>query len=60
MEALIGALEAALAEDDLFARDPDKFKTDAARLETAKTELAALEEEWLHLEMLREEIEALQ
>ena len=58
MEALIGALEAALAEDDLFARDPDKFKTDAARLETAKTELAALEEEWLHLEMLREEIEA--
>jgi ATP-binding cassette subfamily F protein uup len=57
-EALIGTLEAALADGALFARDPDKFNTDAARLEAAKTELAALEEEWLHLEMLREEIEA--
>jgi len=57
-EALIGALEAVLADGDLFARDPDNFSTNAARLEAAKTELAALEEEWLHLEMLREEIEA--
>jgi ATP-binding cassette subfamily F protein uup len=54
----IAALEAALADGSLFARDPEQFKTDAARLETAKIELVALEEEWLHLETLREEIEA--
>ena len=59
-QELIAALEAALADGDLFARNRDKFTTDAARLEAAKSALAALEEEWLHLEMLREEIEASQ
>ncbi|CAI8185898.1 MAG: ABC transporter ATP-binding protein uup [Alphaproteobacteria bacterium] len=58
LQTTIQALETALADGSLFARDPEKFKTDAARLETAKIELVALEEEWLHLETLREEIEA--
>lgn len=49
--------ETALADADLFTKDPQKFERNAAMLETAKAELAAAEEEWLQLEMLREAAE---
>nr|WP_210325830.1 ABC-F family ATP-binding cassette domain-containing protein [Oricola nitratireducens] len=53
----IEALEARLADPALFAKDPGGFNKVAADLGTKRTRHAALEEEWLELEMLREEIE---
>ena len=58
LSAEIAALETGLADGDLFARDPDKFNSDAARLKEVRAQLVAAEEEWLDLEMLREEIDA--
>ena len=58
LEKQIGAAEAVLADGSLFTSDPQKFEASAAQLEAAKTQLAAAEEEWLALEMLREEIES--
>jgi ATP-binding cassette subfamily F protein uup len=49
--------ETTLADADLFTKDPQKFERNAAVLETAKAALAAAEEEWLQLEMLREAAE---
>ena len=46
-----------LADPDLYARDPETFQAATEALERAATELAAAEEEWLRLEMLREEVE---
>jgi len=46
-----------LADPNLYARDPEAFNTAAADLEAAETSLAAMEEEWLALELEREEIE---
>jgi len=53
----IETLEARLADPALFAKDPAGFNKVAADLETKRARHAALEEEWLELEMLREEIE---
>ncbi len=53
----IAGLQAKLADGSLFARDPAGFQKTAARIEAAQGELAAAEDEWLALEMLREEIE---
>ena len=50
-------LSAALADADLYARDPARFSATTMALEAAQTELAAAEERWLTLEMLREELE---
>jgi ATP-binding cassette subfamily F protein uup len=55
--AEIARLEAGLADPALFARDPAGFSKAAAALDEARAALAALEEEWLELEMLREAIE---
>jgi len=46
-----------LADPNLYAHDPEAFNTAAADLEAAETSLATTEEEWLALEMQREEIE---
>ena len=46
-----------LADPNLYAHDPEAFNTAAADLEAAETSLAAMEEEWLALELEREEIE---
>jgi len=46
-----------LADPNLYARDPDAFNTAAADLEAAENSLAAMEEEWLALELKREKIE---
>ena len=52
----IAALKSALADQSLFARDGRAFADKAKRLERAQADLAAAEEEWLFLEMKREEI----
>ena len=61
MEALgreIAPLRQALADPTLYARDRGRFERFSAALAEKQAALAAAEEEWLALEMLREEIEA--
>ncbi|MGD9616714.1 MAG: ABC-F family ATP-binding cassette domain-containing protein [Alphaproteobacteria bacterium] len=57
LQERVEALSAALADPDLYARDPGRFNTTSSALEAARDELSAAEEQWLTLEMLREEIE---
>ena len=57
LAAEIGTLEAKLADPDLYAKDPQGFSRIAAQLDEKRASLSAKEEEWLELEMLREEIE---
>ncbi len=57
LEARISDLNAALADPRLYERDPEQFNKTANALETAKSNLAAAEEEWLDLEMKREDLE---
>ena len=57
LEKAIAKAEMALADPALYANDPDRFASLAATLETDRSELAAKEERWLEIEMLREEIE---
>ncbi len=52
--AEVAALERALADPTLYARDRDAFETTAARLEERRAALARAEESWLELETLRE------
>jgi ATP-binding cassette subfamily F protein uup len=42
----------------LYARDRQAFTQASEALSTAQSQLAAAEERWLELEMLREEIES--
>lgn len=57
LEQTIQSLKETLADPNLFTRDPKKFQASIDALETAETTLAAHEEQWLELEMLREELE---
>jgi len=57
LAAEIGKLEATLSEPNLFSRDRKRFEAASARLGAAQAEHGAAEEEWLTLEMLREELE---
>jgi ATP-binding cassette subfamily F protein uup len=50
-------LERLLANPDFYARDRDGFTAAGAELAKIQVELAAAEEEWLRLALLREEIE---
>ena len=50
--------EADFADPGLYARDPQGFDRLAKTIAKLRDELSAHEEEWLRLEMLREEIEA--
>jgi len=50
-------LQALLDDPDLYARDPAKFSRAGSLLAEAEAELAAAEEQWLELEIKREEIE---
>ncbi|MGD9828104.1 MAG: ATP-binding cassette domain-containing protein [Hyphomicrobiaceae bacterium] len=56
LEAEIDTLKGRLADTSLYARDPAAFKSAAARLEACSAELATAEEEWLALEIKREEL----
>jgi ATP-binding cassette subfamily F protein uup len=50
-------LTTALAEPDLYTRDNARFTKINAMLEAAQAKLAQLEDEWLRLELLRDELE---
>jgi ABC transport system ATP-binding/permease protein len=56
-QAEIGAMETSMADPGLYARDAAGFARIAAALDEKRSALARMEEEWLELEMLREEIE---
>ncbi|MFZ1681369.1 MAG: ATP-binding cassette domain-containing protein, partial [Rhizobiaceae bacterium] len=57
LRAGIEALEARLADPAFYGRDPNGFATVSAAVGDKRAELARLEDEWLDLEMLREELE---
>ena len=57
LEARIEALNSVLADPDLYARDRARFQAASSALAAAREELTAAEEQWLTLEMRREEIE---
>jgi ABC transport system ATP-binding/permease protein len=58
LRAEVQRLQAVLADASLFARDPAAFKRTLADLEAAQAALSAGEDQWLELEMLREELES--
>ena len=53
----IAGLEAEMADPALYGRNRQAFAETAAGLERRRRELARMEEEWLELELLREELE---
>jgi ATP-binding cassette subfamily F protein uup len=53
----IGAAERKLADPDFYRRDPNAFAAVTEAHDKARAELAVMEDEWLELEMLREEVE---
>lgn len=57
LSADIDRLQAVMDDPDLYSRDLKKFNKTAGKLESKANELQACEEQWLTLEMLREEIE---
>lgn len=57
LEAEIAALDAKMADPGFYAANPHRFNETAGEADVKRAELASLEEEWLELEMLREEIE---
>jgi ABC transport system ATP-binding/permease protein len=57
VSASIAALEKKMADPAFYVRDPAGFAKATGELEALQGKLAAMEEEWLELEMLREEIE---
>ena len=58
LRAMSAKLQNELGTRDLYTRDPARFAKLTDALGKAQTELAASEEEWLELEMLREEMGA--
>jgi ABC transport system ATP-binding/permease protein len=50
-------LNAVLADPDLYVKNPEKFAAATKALDAAQASLAEAEEQWLALEMLREELE---
>ncbi|MEL6378843.1 MAG: ABC-F family ATP-binding cassette domain-containing protein [Pseudomonadota bacterium] len=57
LEKDIADCRTTLAKPDLFTSAPDLFHQTTQRLEKAETALATAEEDWLQLELKREEIE---
>jgi ATP-binding cassette subfamily F protein uup len=56
-EAEIAKREEKMADPKLFSRDPATFNRLAAEMEKLRDGVVKMEEEWLELEMLREELE---
>ncbi len=55
LEKQIASFEATLADADLFSRDPDAFQAATDGLAAASAALTEAEDEWLRLELLRDE-----
>jgi ATP-binding cassette subfamily F protein uup len=56
-QATVARLQRVLADPDLYARNPARFTEATQALAAEQEALAAAEEQWLTLEMLREELE---
>jgi ABC transport system ATP-binding/permease protein len=56
-EAAIAACEEKMADPNLFSKNPAQFNKLASELENLRQSQSKMEEEWLALEMLREELE---
>ncbi|ODT81493.1 MAG: elongation factor 3 [Pelagibacterium sp. SCN 64-44] len=57
LDAEIAAINAVLSDPNFYTRDPNGFAARSKALEAAEAKKAAAEEQWLELEMLREELE---
>ncbi len=57
LEKRINICRSELDDPGFYARNPEKFEKTVKELSKAQEEYAILEEEWLRLEMLREELE---
>ena len=57
LTAEITQLHAQLADPALYARDPKAFATASAKLTASEAAKSKAEDEWLELELIREEIE---
>src|ERR1700722_8594296 len=57
LQAEIAKQQRHLDDPNLYKKDRKKFDTASAALSTAQKELEAAEDKWLELEVLREEIE---
>ncbi|WP_169196850.1 ATP-binding cassette domain-containing protein [Devosia sp. MC1541] len=57
LDAEIKAVNAKLADANFYVRDPNGFASQTNALAALETKKAKAEEQWLELEMLREEIE---
>ncbi|MEP9354788.1 ATP-binding cassette domain-containing protein [Xanthobacter sp. KR7-65] len=57
LRARLEKLGAEIADPNLYARDPARFDKASAALAEAQAALDAAEEEWLRLEILKEELE---
>jgi len=57
LRADVATLTDALADPGLYRRDPAAFEKAAANLKAAEAALSKAEDEWLALELLREELE---
>jgi ATP-binding cassette subfamily F protein uup len=55
--ASVSALEDRIADPAFYTRDPGSFQKTLAALDKERETLQALEDEWLELEMLRDEME---
>ena len=58
LQADIARLQRMLEDPNLYAKNPQKFQKTTQDLATAEAALAAAEEQWLTLEMMREELGA--
>ncbi len=57
LQAEVARLGSAFADPDLYGRDPGRFAETTQALAAAQDALAVAEEQWLVLELLREDIE---
>lgn len=57
LEAEIAAIEEELGNPDLYTADPDKFDALSSRLMKAQQEKDDAENQWLEIQMLKEELE---
>ena len=57
VSASISTLEDRIADPAFYTRDPGSFQKTISALDKERATLQAMEEEWLELEMLREEME---
>jgi len=57
LEAQITKVQAVMDDPELFRRDPARFEAATAKLGELQLALNQAEEQWLELEMLREELE---